>query len=154
MPLPSCKRYDREEMFANGTSFDVVVTDRLDVDEVRFDMLDPEDYWVWAPRLGPSAMAMYVDILRYWPHRGNKLSITLDLERIAHDIGINIDTAQRTWMRMHQFHLIDAQPAFSVVEIPQFLPILGDGQLRRMSSDWLHWYDLITKVRAVGQGLS
>jgi hypothetical protein len=152
MPLPSCKRYDREEMFANGTSFDVVVTDRLDVDEVRFDMLDPVDYWVWAPRLGPSAMAMYVDILRYWEHR-TFASIAINLEQLGHDIGINAETARRTWMRLHQFHLIDADPLARTAIVPRYLPILGDGQLRRMNSTWLGWYDQLVKARAIEQGL-
>lgn len=150
--LPPSKRLEPAEIFANGTVFDIVVADLLEATDVRFDILDADDYWVWAPRLGPTATLFYTGILRYWEHRPVEEVMRLDLLQLAHDSGVADEPARRSWVRMHHFRVVNFG-LDDVVTVPRYMPEHHHAQLERMNETWIEWYHQIRDARVAQQRL-
>lgn len=132
----------------------IVVEDGVPEDEVRFDMLDSEDFYVWAPRLGPTSMLLYINTLRYWPHRhlvDGFLTVTLD--QLGSDLGVAPATAHASWTRLQKFRVICFDQANGFTTVKRWLPALPPSQLARMPEAWVSWYLQLLSFRAQQQGI-
>lgn len=158
MPLPPNSRPSQAELFAHGDLFTIDVDEwMLAEDELRFDMLDSTDQWVWLPRLGPTATLMYINVLRYWQHAPSGTdSITLDIHDMAHDIGVQGHVARSAWHRLSHFRI--TAPTFVddhvFVKATRWLPAHNTNQLDRMTPAWNIWYRDLCNFRRSQQGLT